>query len=188
MQHHNTIKFLLIGAALGAALFVTATDRVSARQSDGLAEGAGVEILRGQCLNCHQSDLIVAQRLSNAGWGRELDKMTRWGAKLKDTDREPLLEYLTRHYGPRPLRTATVPTAPAVNNDSVSRGQAIYEAKCLLCHESDLIVAQRLARPGWVREVEKMTRWGAKITDAEKDPLVDYLFRSYGPRPKALNK
>ncbi|MBL8168879.1 MAG: hypothetical protein JNJ50_12025, partial [Acidobacteria bacterium] len=50
-------------------------------------------------------------------------------------------------------------------------------------HEIDLTAQQRLTKPGWTREVEKMVRWGASVTDAEKGPLVDYLFATYGPRP-----
>ena len=63
-------------------------------------------------------------------------------------------------------------------------GVEIARAKCLNCHEADLIVSQRLSRPGWVREVEKMVRWGAVVSDAEKEPLVDYLFGKYGPKRK----
>ena len=47
---------------------------------------------------------------------------------------------------------------------------------------------QRLGKPGWTREVEKMVRWGATITDAEKELLVDYLVKSYGPRPMISKK
>ena len=59
----------------------------------------------------------------------------------------------------------------------------VFENKCLLCHEVDLVQQQRLGKPGWTREVEKMVRWGATVTDAEKESLVDYLVKSYGPRP-----
>ena len=46
----------------------------------------------------------------------------------------------------------------------------------------EAVEQQRLGKPGWTREVEKMTRWGATVTDAEKEPLVDYLVKSYGLR------
>ena len=63
------------------------------------------------------------------------------------------------------------------------KGADIARNRCLLCHEADLIVAQRLARAGWVREVEKMVRWGAVVKDDEKEALVDYLFKNYPVRP-----
>jgi hypothetical protein len=49
------------------------------------------------CLPCHSLRLIHSQRLSRAGWNRELDKMAGWGTKY--TDREALLEYLVANYG-----------------------------------------------------------------------------------------
>jgi cytochrome c5 len=172
---------ITLALAFGGSISLTAS---RAAQSDGLPESAGVELVRAQCLNCHESDLIVSQRLSKAGWTRELDKMIRWGAIVKDSDKEPMIEYLTRHFGQRPLKAPTVQTPAAPDVSSVERGKAIYENRCLLCHENDLTAQQRLTRAGWVREVEKMIRWGATVTDAEKDPLVDYLFKNYGPRAR----
>lgn len=60
-------------------------------------------------------------------------------------------------------------------------GSDVVRAKCLGCHEADLIVQQRLARPGWVRELDKMERWGAVLTAAEKTSAADYLARHFAP-------
>ena len=62
------------------------------------------------------------------------------------------------------------------------KGVEIARDKCVVCHEADVIVAQRLSRQGWTREVEKMMRWGAAVTEDEKEPLIDYLSKNYGPR------
>jgi hypothetical protein len=62
------------------------------------------------------------------------------------------------------------------------KGVELARDKCVTCHEADVIVAQRLSRQGWTREVDKMTRWGAAVSDEEKAPLVDYLFSNFGPR------
>ena len=64
-------------------------------------------------------------------------------------------------------------------------GKAIMERQCLSCHEADLIVSQRLSRTGWTREVEKMVRWGAVVAEKDREPLIDYLTASYGPRRPA---
>jgi hypothetical protein len=50
-----------------------------------------------RCAGCHGVRIIGTQRLSRAGWERELDKMVRWGAEIKD--REGLLAYLVETYG-----------------------------------------------------------------------------------------
>jgi DMSO/TMAO reductase YedYZ molybdopterin-dependent catalytic subunit len=78
---------------------------------------------------------------------------------------------------------ASVGPQPAVSKGlpNEDRGKEIFENKCIVCHEADLSQQQRLSREGWGREVDKMIRWGANVTEAEKDPLLDYLVRNYGP-------
>ncbi|PWT99956.1 MAG: hypothetical protein C5B51_26110 [Terriglobia bacterium] len=57
---------------------------------------------REACSGCHEDDLIRQQRLTRAQWDREITKMTGWGAKVKDEDRQSLLDFLSGSYGPRP--------------------------------------------------------------------------------------
>jgi DMSO/TMAO reductase YedYZ molybdopterin-dependent catalytic subunit len=57
-----------------------------------------------------------------------------------------------------------------------------FTRSCLICHDRDLIAQQRLPRAGWVREVEKMMRWGAPVSEPEKTALVDYLAKHYPVR------
>jgi hypothetical protein len=56
------------------------------------------------CHTCHGEDIIEGQKLTRAQWERELDKMGRWGAQVKPEQRESILEYLTRNFGPRPRK------------------------------------------------------------------------------------
>lgn len=144
--------------------------------SQDLPPGTGVELANAKCVTCHEADLIMAQRLSKQGWTREVEKMIRWGAMVSDAEKAILVDYFSANFAPRKA-------APAVAAASAERGQKVFEDKCLLCHEVDLVAQQRLGKPGWTREVEKMNRWGATVTDAEKEPLVDYLVKTYGPRP-----
>jgi DMSO/TMAO reductase YedYZ molybdopterin-dependent catalytic subunit len=65
------------------------------------ADDADTALVRQKCLGCHDADLIAQQRLNDAGWSREIDKMTRWGASLADDERRRLLGYLVRHFAPR---------------------------------------------------------------------------------------
>jgi mono/diheme cytochrome c family protein len=48
------------------------------------------------CVPCHSLRLVDSQRLSAAAWGKELDKMQRWGAVI--SDRQALLDYLSQEY------------------------------------------------------------------------------------------
>jgi mono/diheme cytochrome c family protein len=178
MSKRNLFK-LAVAFGLMVGLFGGLRSTTAAQQD--LPDGKGVEIARNQCLHCHEADLIVQQRLSRAGWVREIEKMVRWGAKVKDDEREVLADYFAARFTPRPASVV----ASAMNEE---RGKRIFENNCLNCHELDLTEQQRLSRVGWLREVEKMVRWGAGVKDEEKDALVDYLFKNYGPRPLAVTR
>jgi mono/diheme cytochrome c family protein len=146
----------------------------SLRAQQALPPGAGADIIKTRCVSCHGTDLIAAQRLNIAGWGRELDKMARWGAALLPEQREALIPYLAEHFGVRPALSH----APAAAAD----GEATFKRACLSCHGTDLVEQQRLSRSAWVREVEKMMRWGANVPANEKDALADHLAALYGVR------
>lgn len=138
-----------------------------------LPPGPGRDAVAARCLTCHESDVISQQRLSRAGWDREIDKMTRWGAVVDADEREPMLDYLAAHFTPSPVASHIVATAGT---------EVIYKRACFSCHEDDLVEAQRLTRAGWTREVEKMVRWGAVVPDADKEALIEYLAARYPPR------
>jgi mono/diheme cytochrome c family protein len=137
-----------------------------------LPAGAGVEIAKARCLGCHEADLIVSQRLSQTGWDREIAKMERWGAKPSPEERQGLLAYLAREFGVR----------PAASHDAaaVATGEGTFKTACLTCHGDDLSAQQRLTAAGWGREIDKMVRWGAKVSAEEKPALVAYLTSRWG--------
>ena len=156
-------------AALAAVLAVLASSATVAQQ---LPAGAGLDVLNKRCLNCHEADLITAQKLSLVGWTRSVDKMVRWGATIAPQERDLLQPYLAQHFGPKPV----------VSHVSSDAGAATYKRACLTCHDADMIEQQKLTPTGWTRSVEKMVRWGAVVGDLEKQPLVDYLAARFGPR------
>jgi mono/diheme cytochrome c family protein len=161
------VLLVLLCASIGAG---------SLRAQQTLPAGAGADVIRTRCVACHDTDVITSQRLSSAGWGREIDKMVRWGVLLLPEQREALQPYLAAHFGPVPAASHTSTSTSAEN------GEATLTRACFGCHGVDLIEQQRLSRPGWVREVEKMMRWGANVPATEKDPLVDHLAARYGVR------
>jgi DMSO/TMAO reductase YedYZ molybdopterin-dependent catalytic subunit len=58
----------------------------------------------------------------------------------------------------------------------------LVQQKCLVCHDADLIVQQRLTEVGWSRELDKMMRWGADMSDRERTRLLDYFVRHFPQR------
>jgi len=69
----------------------------------------------------------------------------------------------------------------AVSTVLAPRAEALIIARCAVCHSQDLIVQQRLPRERWEATVEKMTRWGAEISNDEADLLMRYLSVRYHP-------
>jgi cytochrome c5 len=161
--------FVILSAVVHAQDPATADRSVKG----GLPQGRGRDAVAARCLTCHEADLIMQQRLSRMGWSRELDKMIRWGAVVDAAEREPMLDYLSAHFPPKPVPGHIVATAGT---------EMVYKRACFTCHDDDLIEAQRLTRAGWMREVDKMIRWGAIVHDSEKDALVEYLAARYPPR------
>ena len=59
----------------------------------GAADQATIE--KGQkeeqrtCLPCHSLRIIHSNRLSRAGWNKELDKMAGWGVEVHGSGRDP---------------------------------------------------------------------------------------------------
>jgi mono/diheme cytochrome c family protein len=89
----------LIAAALAASAWAV----------DPQSEQRGKQEEQRACVPCHSLRLVESQRLSPAAWGKELDKMQRWGAMIKD--RQLLLDYLSQEYPdtkptPQPERSA----------------------------------------------------------------------------------
>lgn len=138
----------------------------------GLPATAGVEVAQAKCIGCHEADLIVSQRLSQGGWDREIAKMERWGAKVSAEERPVLLAYFTREFGIRPVA--------AHDAAAVAVGETTFKNACLGCHGDDLSSQQRLTAAGWGREIDKMVRWGAKVSAEEKPALVAYLASRWG--------
>jgi hypothetical protein len=54
-------------------------------------------------------------------------------------------------------------------------------AACLTCHEARIIVQQRLSKPAWTKEVDKMMKWGAEVDSKDRDALIDYFSANFGP-------
>lgn len=142
-------------------------------------EGAGQQSqqpanIPPQCLVCHDGALITQQRLSRTAWSRELDKMIRWGAVVPAGERERMLDALAKAFSPS--QNAVGEPAPE------PKAPEAFTRACLTCHAGDLIAQQRLTRAGWLREVEKMIRWGAPVSETEKAILVEFLADRYPVR------
>ncbi len=160
--------------AAGALWLVSVTvhgewlrEPMQAPRSQELPVAEGSETARARCLTCHGADMLLQQRLSRAGWARELEKMIAWGAAVDDAERIRLLDYFSTQLPQDPALRVPVGSGRA--------GITVLAARCLTCHDMRLIEQQQLTGAGWSRVIDKMTGWGANVTDSEKDALIEYL-------------
>jgi hypothetical protein len=64
-----------------------------------LPAGNGRRLVEASCLPCHSSDILVQQRLTEKQWTATVDKMIRWGAVMKDSDKPAAIAYLSKNFG-----------------------------------------------------------------------------------------
>jgi hypothetical protein len=50
---------------------------------------------------------------------------------------------------------------------------------CTECHSAEIVVQQRLSKPAWAKEVDKMAKWGALVNDKDREALIEYLSSNF---------
>jgi hypothetical protein len=68
-----------------------------------IAPTSASDLIKSRCLLCHDTALISQQRLTEAGWRREVDRMIAWGAPVAPGEREALIAELARLYPAHPI-------------------------------------------------------------------------------------
>ncbi|MGQ9804433.1 MAG: hypothetical protein ACUVSH_11485, partial [Anaerolineae bacterium] len=74
---------------------------------------------------------------------------------------------------PSPSAALSSPPAP------VADGAALLRERCTACHGLDRVERAHKKREEWERTVDRMIRLGAKLTEAERAVLVEYLAEHY---------
>jgi hypothetical protein len=123
---------------------------------------------------CHGPGLIAQQRLDRNGWTREVDKMIRWGAAVPASEKDALIEYLTRAFNANRSLPNTFKAVPS------GKGSDLFQNYCLGCHDDRPIASRKLDKAGWLREVDAMIKVGAYVPTNRRDELVEYLSMHFG--------
>jgi hypothetical protein len=86
--------------ALLIAMFCLCCVALLGAQSPDLPAGEMQQKVTTACTECHESRIILQQRLSKATWAKEVDKMTKWGAVVDPADRDGFIDYLSLNFPP----------------------------------------------------------------------------------------
>lgn len=121
-------------------------------------------------------------RLWELDWKAPQGKYTLMARATNEAGKtQPLTEewnpsgYLWNVAQPVPVEvSATAPHGPG-NAIEITTQPAAYKAACLACHDEGMMVQQHLTRAQWDREINKMTGWGAEMTPANREAILDYL-------------
>jgi sulfite dehydrogenase len=105
--------------------------------------GPGVDIANGQCLVCHSVEYVVTQPpLPRTFWASSVKKMReKYGSAIPEEQVEPLLDYLTQHYGVgdtnnHPTTASNPSPKPALPSAGKSTDPEAIATRygCLGCH------------------------------------------------------
>ncbi len=101
----------------GLAAFALAAKRPSTLPPLGttfhsLPPGESKSMVEASCFPCHSADILAQQRLTEKQWSANVDKMIRWGAVVKESEKATMIAYLAKHFGPEnkftPIETLPV--------------------------------------------------------------------------------
>ena len=98
MSARRNVVIVWVLIALSATALIAAPNSASANED--LPAGGMQQKATAACLECHDARIILQQRLSQAAWTREVDKMVKWGAMVHANDRDALIDYLSVNFGP----------------------------------------------------------------------------------------
>ena len=86
-----------LNVLLASLLSLTCVAVLCAESAD-LPSGPLQAKVKTACLGCHDSGIIVQQRLGKTAWAKEVDKMIKWGAMVDLGDRDAFIEYLSTNF------------------------------------------------------------------------------------------
>lgn len=89
-----------------------------AANAEDLPPGKGKEIVQQQCVSCHVLKVVTGKRATKEQWATYVDQMITRGAQVEDDDIDPLVEYLSRNFGPSAPPAKDAPAKNPPSNDS----------------------------------------------------------------------
>ena len=142
---------LVFGVSCSPCLAATVKVDLPA-ETDVFKPAPGAELANGQCLSCHSVEYVVTQPpLPRTFWATSVKKMReKYGAAIAEEQIEPLLDYLTKHYGVETTnnaasaKTVAKPITFTPPRTPISGAAVATNYWCLSCHD---ISAKKVGPP-----------------------------------------
>src|SRR5262245_18266882 len=138
----DSFTLLMVGAALGATILMAAPNKIELPAETGTFKpGKHAELANGHCVVCHSVEHVSTQPpLTRTAWGASVKKMReKYGAAIPDDQIEPLLDYLTAHYGSVGTNStpvvATNATPQVAAPGTATASSIALKYNCLGCHQ-----------------------------------------------------
>jgi mono/diheme cytochrome c family protein len=148
---------------------------VTAEQQAQIAKGR--QVVAQTCAACHTTiqRMVQVHKQSVDQWKDTIYFMISRGAQIMPDEIEPVAVYLaatggTAAGGPRAGGGRGGGGPQAAEGD----GRAIHQRTCQQCHEL-ATASTKLATEDWSAVVARMMNYGAKLTPADQQKLIEYL-------------
>jgi mono/diheme cytochrome c family protein len=152
-------------------------------QSDQQAQiEKGRQTVGQVCVACHTNILRMLQvhKKSEEQWRDTVYSMIGRGAQIMPDEIQPLTAFLAANPGSNRQTIAESSRggrpAPATPDQQTpeAQGRAILQRSCVQCHDM-ATASTKLASEDWNAVIAKMMTYGARVTPADQQKLVEYL-------------
>ncbi|HLH77248.1 MAG TPA: hypothetical protein VKV28_10620 [Candidatus Binataceae bacterium] len=164
------------------ASLIAAATPLHAQTAEGravkLPPGAGANLVGVACSQCHSLSAITHLRQGRRAWRDELYVMILRGAQVQPQDVEPMVTYLSAHFGPGvPYPGAPGPTVNLPNG----AGKELVQGVCGICHSLDRVTAGKRSKAQWQAIVAQMIYLGAPLAPSQASEVTEYLSANFAP-------
>jgi len=143
-----------------------------------LPAGPGASLVGVACSQCHSLGAITHLRQGRRAWRDELYVMILRGAQVQPQDVDPMVTYLSAHFGPGvPYPGAPGPPVTLPNGS----GKELVQGVCGICHSLDRATAAKRSKAQWQAIVAQMIYLGAPLAPSQASEVTHYLSANFAP-------
>ena len=138
----------------------------------------GRQVVAQVCTTCHTTivRMIQVHKLTAEQWKDTVYFMISRGAQIMPDEVESVVAFLAATAGnnPQPGRGGRASAAGPGPQTPGADGAAIHQRTCTQCHEL-ATASKKLDSEDWNAVVTRMTTYGARLTPADREKLIEYL-------------